>query len=431
MKVLLVLNKPNREIPIMEAIRREICLINKNAMVEIKEMCTPEFPRFVFKFKPNVILTFPLTCEGFARWYYIFKFFLGAKIISMRAEGVMDFNSEYELERFVGYDSYGGNLVDYELSWGEKFARVVGEELVKQGRLSSLDRFRTVGHPRLESYFEQKMNLPSPIFRVLDRISNYKKEKIVLFITGFVLANYSKQNILDAKDMGGEDRMDKALEGVEIIKNFRSEWIRQIINVAVENPDALIIVKKHPLENRGDYNHLLEGIKNILYIFEDIQMSEIIHHVGVYFHYGSTSLIDAYLSGTPSIYVSSEKNGEWYSDLGWPSTRRIDINEISLTVKDFLAGHISFEMTDEIKHVMKEMFNIREGITYNPSREIAKIILDPTPPQKIKITDQYFLKALAITILTTSRNLASSMLLQVAPTIHRRAKNWLKKQGSR
>jgi len=80
---------------------------------------------------------------------------------------------------------------------------------------------------------------------------------------------------------------------------------------------------------------------------------------------------------------------------------------------------------------MKEMFNIREGITYNPSREIAKIILDPTPPQKIKITDQYFLKALAITILTTSRNLASSMLLQVAPTIHRRAKNWLKKQGSR
>ena len=41
MKILLVLNKPNREIPIMESIKREILAINQDAVIEIKEMCAP------------------------------------------------------------------------------------------------------------------------------------------------------------------------------------------------------------------------------------------------------------------------------------------------------------------------------------------------------------------------------------------------------
>ena len=131
MKILLVLNKPNREIPIMESIKREILAINQDAVIEIKEMCAPGFNKFVFKFKPDVILTFPFTCEGFSRWYYLFKMFLGVKIISLRAEGVVDFSNEYNVQWAVGFDNYGSTLVDCELFWGGKLAQGVGQQLLQ------------------------------------------------------------------------------------------------------------------------------------------------------------------------------------------------------------------------------------------------------------------------------------------------------------
>lgn len=394
MRILLVINRPSREAFVMEAIKQEILKINHNAIVEVRQRFTPKFNKFVFKFKPNVILTYPFTSETLSRWFYLFKMFLGSKIICFRTEGVMDFQSSYELERFVGYDSYGKELVDYELSWGEKFARVVGGELVKRGKLYSLKQFKVVGHPRLESYFNDDLNekrLPS---RIVGKLSKYEKNKVVLFITGFVMADYTRDDMFNAKDMGGEDRINDALEGAEIIKKFRIDWIDNIISAANKNPNALFIVKKHPLEKKQDYMEQLSGENNILYVYEDIQMSDIIPYAGVYFHYGSTSLIDAYLSQVASIYVSSKNNKGWYSDLGWPSTKSIDVESVIDTVNDFLMGNIFFENSDEIRRVKKEMFNLVDGKEYKPSKEIAEIIMEATPPKRIKITDPYFLKAL-------------------------------------
>ncbi|MDH5189728.1 MAG: hypothetical protein OEW89_00595 [Gammaproteobacteria bacterium] len=396
MKVLLVINRPEREAKIMESIKREIHFLNQKAIVEIKERCTPEFNRFVFWFRPNVILTYPFTCEGFSNIYYMFKVILGAKIISMRAEGVVDFDSEYELERSVGYDDYGNNLVDYELSWGEKFARIIGEKLVAQNKLSSLGNFKVVGHPGLEKHFEHD-NVDATIpLRLIDTLNQYNKNNIIFIVTGFVMADYTRQNLLDAKDMGGEDRIEIALEGVEIVKKLREDWINNIIIAATENPNVLIMVKKHPLENKKIYEQMLNSVNNILYIHEDVQMPNVISYAGLFIHYGSTSLIDAYLSKTPSVYASSHYNKQWYSNLGWPSDLEVDINEIPLAVKSFLGGNIPFKISDNKKKVMKEMFNIEEGKEYRPSKEIAKIILDPTPPQKVKITDTYFLRALSV-----------------------------------
>lgn len=394
MKVLLVINKPERESQIMELIKREILILKKDAIVEIREMCTPKFNRFVFGFRPNVILTFPFTCEGFSQIYYLFKILFGVKILSMRAEGVVDFDSEYEIERCVGYDDYGNNLVDYELSWGEKFARIIGEKLVEQDKLFSLDNIRAVGHPGLEDYYSQEKNDTLLPLRLLESLKNYKKKNIIFFVTGFVMADYTRKNLIDARDMGGEDKIDIALEGVEIIKKLRVDWIKNIVITAKENTDALIVVKRHPLENKAQYKESFKGIDNILYIYESISISDIISYVGLYIHYGSTSLIDTYISKTPSIYASAHYNKQWYSDLGWPSSLHVDINEIPVAVKTFRKGHLLFNMSDEVKQVMKEMFNIEDGKEYTPSKEIAKVILDPVLPKKIKYTDPYLLRAL-------------------------------------
>lgn len=401
MKIVLVLNKPIREIPIMESIKREICRINPDASVMVREFCAPGFSTFIFKFRPDVILMFPFTCEGFARWFYIYKFFLGSKIITLRAEGVVDFSFEYALDWAVGYDKYGDSLVDYELFWGGKLAKVVGPALVKQRKLSSVERARVVGYPRLEAYFEGKLKPPPTLpIRIQQKLENYKKEKIVLLITGFHLANYTAQNLFDAKDLDAENHLDELLEAVEIAKRFRSEWIANAITSATENPDALIILKKHPIERMEDYD-ALNAFDNILYVYEDVQVEEIIRYAGILFHYGSTTLVDAYLSKIPAVYVYSKKNKHWLSDLGWPSSIRVEEHEMAAVVKRFVAGNLNLEVNNSnIKIVLKDIFNIEENIPYRPSREIAEIILDPTVPQKIKVTDLYFLKSLASIILS-------------------------------
>lgn len=400
MKVLLVLNKPNREIPIMESIKREILSIDRNAVIEIKEMCVPGFNKFVFKFKPDVILTFPFTCEGFSRWYYLFKKFLGVKIISLRAEGVVDFSSEFNIQLHVGRDDYGTTLVDYELFWGGKTANVIGQQLSQQRKLSSMERVKIVGYPRLEAYFgDNDYHKPVLPLRIKQKLSDYKQEQIILFVTGFHLANYTKQNLFDAKDVNVENRLDELLESVEISKRYRSEWIANVITAANENPHALIIIKKHPIEKKEDYEAFMD-IDNILFVYEDIQIDEIIPYASLLFHYGSTALVDSYLSEIPAIYVYSLKNKQWYSDLGWPSSLRVEVNDIPITVKNCLSGNLKFEITSDINHVLKEIFNIEEGKPYRPSTEIAKIILDPVPPQKIKMTDPYFLSSLAYVILS-------------------------------
>jgi len=397
----------------MESIKREILSIDQSVVIEIREMCVPGFNKFVFKFKPDVILTFPFTCEGFSRWYYLFKMLLGPKIISLRAEGVVDFSNEYNVQWAVGFDNYGCTLVDYELFWGEKLAQVVGKQLLQQHKLSSMVRVKVVGYPRLEAYFgHNDPHMPALPSRIKQKLNGYKKEHVVLFITGFHLANYSKQNLYDAKDLNAENMIDELLEAVEISKRYRSEWIANVIAAANENPDALIVIKKHPIEKREDYE-AFNSMDNILFIYEDIQVEEIIPYVSVFFHYGSTALVDAYLSKIPAIYVYSQKNKQWYSDLCWPSSMRVAVNEIPVTVKNFLSGNLLFEMSPEIRLVLKEIFSIEDDKPYRPSREIAKLIIDPAPPQKIKITDLYFLKALGSIILTMVRSRISMILKKI------------------
>lgn len=374
----------------MESIKRELISLRHDAIVEIREMDSPHFNRFVLKFRPQVILTFPLSCKGYSRWYYIFKLLLDTKIFSFRAEGAVNFDFEYSVAWSVGYDSYGKTLVDYELFWGEKLGKIVGHHLVQQGKLSSMDRVKTVGYPRLEAYFENDPRseplLPS---RIREKLSHYPKTKIVFCITGFHLADYSKQDLFDAKDLDAENRLDELLEAVNISKRFRSEWIANIIRSAEENPEALIIVKKHPIEKCEDYDVLRE-INNILYIYEYIQVQDLISYAGIFFHYGSTAVVDAYLAGVPSIYAYSEANKEWYADLGWPSTLKVPISEMGNTIKNFLSGSIHYRSTPEMRKTLKEIFDLEPGQPYHPAHKVAEILLDPTPPQKIYLSDLFF-----------------------------------------
>ena len=414
MKILLVLNKPNREIPIMESIKMEIYSINPSAHVAIREMCSPGFNRFVLKYRPNVILTFPFTCVGFSSWYYLFKILFNTKIICLRAEGVVNDTSKEAIDFITGFDKYGKQLVDYELFWGSKSAELIGGNLLRQDKISSLNRVKIVGYPRLETYFSQKEEHPSIELpaRILTKLGGYSRQHIIFFVTGFHLANYSKQDLFDAKDLDAENRADELLKDVEKAKQFRAAWIDNIIRTAKDNPQLLFIVKKHPIERREDYQ-LLESQLNVLYIHEDIEIQHIIRYANLFFHYGSTSVVDAYLSHIPSIYVSPDEDIIWYSHMGWPYSKQITADRIPETVREYKAGQITFRVTQEINKVLKDIFNIEEEKPYAPSRKIAELILQKDPAQKIELTDIYLWKSIISVFVISIINVAGGIIKKI------------------
>ena len=228
------------------------------------------------------------------------------------------------------------------------------------------------------------------------RLSHSGRTNTLLFAAGFHFANYTREMIFAAKDLDAENRCDELLGIVEEVKRFRASWIEGIVHAARENPDLLLVLKKHPIERREDYA-ALEGLGNVLYVWQDVDIGDLIDRAGVFFHYGSTSLADAYLARIPAVYLHSREKRchEWFPDLGWPSARAASSDEITNLVREYRNGDIRHDDEDpRIKEVLEYNFNIRDGEPYRPARRIAEFLLDNDPSQRIPWTDRHFQHAL-------------------------------------
>ncbi len=396
MRILLVLNKPNRELPIMQAIQRQIHRLQPDAQVEILGV-EGRFYESVFQFRPDTILTFPFTSVGFAQLYYNFKRKLGCRIVCFRAEGILDIRGdEKNVEWTVGYDRYGKYLVDYELFWGPEMASVIGERLLAVGKISSSSRVIPVGYPRLETYFQKEPSAQNRLpDRIASKVAQYPRNRVLLFLTGFHLANYSAQNLLDAKDLDAENRMGELLEAVERSKHYRAEWVKAVRQCCEDHAGALVLVKKHPNERREDYADLeTTDVENLVYAYEDFDLNQLVASVGLMVHYGSTSVVDAYLCGVPTVYVAPDQPILWFTDLGFVNSRSVALRGISAVVGDYLRGEVRFVEDKRIESILSGAFNIRPNKPYQPSYEIAKLLVRREEAQRIPLSDTYRWRAM-------------------------------------
>lgn len=397
-RIFFVLNKPNREMAIMNAIKREIALLAPE--VEARVVAYDHgFMEEVLAFKPDVMLTFPMTSKGLAAPYYVFKHLFGTKVVCFRAEGIMDPASPQSVSNHIGYDRYGPMLVDYEIFWGPGPAKLIGEALAANGKLSSVQRVKYFGYPRLERYFGVP---PAPGNAALPesmvaKLSAYGRERTMLFATGFHFANYTREMIFAAKDLDAENRCDWLLEMIEEVKRFRASWIDGVRRAAAENPDLLLVLKKHPIERREDYA-ALDGIPNILHVWQDVDIGDLLERSACFFHYGSTSLADAYLARVPAVYVfgQSERCREWFPDMGWPSARSVPSDLIPETVRELRSIRSDRAKHDpKVRAVLEFNFNIREGEAYRPSRRIAEFLLQDDRAQRAPMLDFHRWRALS------------------------------------
>jgi hypothetical protein len=389
-RIAFVLNKPNRELPIMNAIRREITAVVPETVTKVIAY-DGRFMEEMLAFKPDVVLTFPMTSVTLAAPYYVFKHLFGTRVICFRAEGIIDPGSPSSVANHVGYDRYGPALVDAEIFWGPGPAKLIGNALLAGRKLSSPERIKCFGYPRLERYFGIP---PAPGAAELSpgidaRLAEYGRSRIVLLATGFHFANYTREMIFAAKDLDAENRCDELLSIIEEVKRFRSAWIDAVRCVAADNPDLLFLLKKHPIERREDYS-ALESAANLLYIWQDVDIGDLIERAGVFFHYGSTSLADTYLARVPAVYVHSRESAcrNWFPDMGWPSARSVPVDDIPLAVGEFRAGRLMPNAADpKAREVLEFNFNIRDGEPYRPSKTIAQFLLQAGPAQRPSLLD--------------------------------------------
>ncbi len=394
-RILLVLNKVDRETVLMERIAAAIRRSDPAAKVEIMHRMANGFVKLAVQFRPTAILTFPMTGEGLSLPYLIIKNITNCRIICLRTEGIMNYAEKIDRDLHTGYDAYRYPLVDLELFWGPGMAEMVGPALVAAGKLASMEQTRIVGYNRLEPYFDATLaerDDSEPVLRVLKGLD---RNTVVMAVTGFHFADYTETDIFNARDLDAANNLPVLLKEVEACARLRADYAAAIATAARANPEAAFVVKTHPLEtNAKPYDEAFAGLGNVFVVRQPIPAEYLISKAGLLLHYGSTCLVDAVLSRIPSVHVKSEHTEIYFRDFSRESSFLITPDEVPALISRHLASPLPFELTSGMRRDLMTDFAVDLDRPYHPSQTIAEILLDPTPAIPLSPEDPFVARAM-------------------------------------
>ena len=363
MNILILYNNPNRELTYLEEIR--ISLL-KNHIVENVLLenggDTRKVIVSVFRFKPAVILSYPLTGKLLHHKFHVLKTIFKFKFICLRTEGAIDKGSKENILAHVGIAEYSNKLVDLELFWGQIQKKLLGPELLLQNKITSLERCLVVGYPRI-----RKVEI------------NSKDKNLIGIFTGFQMADYDAERFLKAKDLD-ENTMNEFLEQAKKVLAFREEFIKRLDAFLILNKNMQFIIKPHPAENEMTY-HLLLKHENLRILPKSMSLNSVFENLKSFVHFGSTTLLDAYIYKIPSLLFFDNALNVGHS-YGWKSTIQSSLENLDINLK--LLDNTKFEISNEIISTLFEEINFEFDKPYTPVQNIVDVILrDNNPVQKI------------------------------------------------
>jgi surface carbohydrate biosynthesis protein len=398
-KILLIMNYKEREYNHFSLIKKRIERIDPSAEVLLLDWRERYFTRRAILFRPIAVLTFPFTSVGLSRVYYLLKFFFKTKIITLRTEGILDLeakNFEKNLDFFEGFDRFGPRLVDYDLHWGADMAIPMGKRLLKNKKISSLDRVKVVGYPRLEWGIANASCLSNDQCFYEKKYPDKKNR--ILILTGFQLADYTEADLFLAGDLDANENLDALKKTVYVTKYYRDSIIDTVNKLAVKFPEYLFIIKLHPLEQESTYKSVLK-CENVFFPSKLQDILSLVNWSACVLHYGSTSIADAYIAKTASVLYRSRQYPGYYGNSTWPNTSVATLEDLTVFFEEEIAtGNVMFISSPKMESVLLGSYGYVREVEFVPTLRIAELLLDSANAQKVSIFDKYLYFSLFWTI---------------------------------
>lgn len=413
-KILIMYHLPQRELRSCNDIAKRIQEISTEVEVKVSPL------DFVYPlcYPQDVILTVPPRDERAASQLTYIKLFTGAKIISLETEGLYDLNNEEQVSVRIGTNYYSPNLIDQYIYWGLRTSEVCGRRLVKDKKITDLNRVRTCGYVPYEA-----IDIGERSTKKYEQLCHQYK-KMILVVTGFPNADVTIKEMEemsafnDRDERKGVEQRRDAEKAILLSKEYRRQYIDLIKAISERFRNYLLVVKLHPteiysLENGKSYLYKeLRDIDNIIVIDKPEPISEMMKAANLFIHYGSTSGLEAYIYKVPSVYISM-KNPEKIKGVPggnalYPSNVELDLYA-KKELLDIVEKGVEFRRIPGTEKVLKDYFNFDFEKKYEPTKWIADIILEEEPPQKLSIADElvkeafdsFWCKLLAKTIVKT------------------------------
>jgi len=410
LKVALIASYMERDLKTLAKIRKKL-IQSGTTEVQIFPVNSPQFINDILDFAPNVIMTYPFTAISTSYKFYVIKFFLNCYILTYRTEGILPLETPPHINAMIGLERYGETLVDYEIFWGYRTSQIVGRSLYDQKKISSMKRINHLGWPYFEDYFTPTEQIEEKLPEYISlELNKRNKLKNILFVSGFLLADYSDNDLIRAGDMVDirnndnsriQEEFNVHKQKVLNLQKFRQLWINTLIECATKHPEVLFVSKMHPLEivvckNKEISPYAeLKKYSNILLIEENISFRLLIPFCSILFHYGSTTLLESYVSKVPTVSIFSDFFPT-VNEFGASSTLEIDIKNIPIIVQHHLIQPILFQKNLQLEMYLEEQIDLTIGEEYKPSEKIANFILSVkrSEPLNILANDPYLINAM-------------------------------------
>lgn len=361
----------------------------------------------VIDFFPTIVYTFPIKSLYDIEMMIDFKTIFGAKIFCGTTEGVYDLDNTEMVDVYSGKYNYPSKLVDAFIFWGNKPAKVIGSALLRKKKISSIERIKVTGYPG----YDQRINNVR-LDEFTEIINDYEKKqelykKVVLCVTGFNLANYNYELLekeqcgFDWKNAGKKEKeiyWQKRKKEIEENQRYREEYIERIVEAANTNKDILFIVKMHPVEisllksGQGYSYSELNNIENVFLVKKSIPLYRLIKNVNLFFHYGSTTALEAYINGIPTIHLyNSNSTNSLKEQILFESTVLANVCEKGI-VNKIINESPHFSENKKIDEYLYKMMNY--SLPYSPCSWNADILLSKIEMQELNREDVFVKKAL-------------------------------------
>jgi surface carbohydrate biosynthesis protein len=351
-----------------------------------RDWCFGNMPFLLLKYYPRILLIANGT--GSRRHFNAVKLAskLGIKVVALTSEG--DFlDGEKKVRQFFwGWNKDRVLYEDLRLVWSQRVFKQIEENITDSDKFN-IKISGATGFDRYHFFDFMKKN----VF-----LEKYNKKKYTKVIG---LGGWNFQQVLGEYYNNHKDIFNQTL-GVQSIKIHQKSkgLLRQIYRKIIENnQDILFILKYHPMDDDRKYSEFykLDKYQNVLSIYTEENIADIINASDFWIAYESTSCLEAWLLGKQTMLVNpvSAKFNRSIISQGSPIKKSQEEVQTSIDAFYKYKEIIDFKaLSKKREKIIKDVIGFKDGKNHiRAAEEIYRIFLNDNINKKANI-DIYVIK---------------------------------------